>query len=71
MHLVGDFNDWDQQATPMTRFKNGTYATEIALETDKEYQFKYLIDGESWANDLDSDKYLPNQFQGENSVVVV
>lgn len=71
VHLVGDFNNWDVQATPMTKFKNGTYATEIALDTDKEYQFKYLIDGENWANDLASDKYIPNEFQGENSVVIV
>lgn len=69
--LVGDFNNWDVAANPMTRFKNGTYATEIALDTNNEYQFKYLIDGETWANDLDPDKYLPNEFQGENSVVVV
>lgn len=71
VHLVGDFNDWDPQATPMTRFKNGSYATELSLAVDTEYQFKYLVDGESWVNDLNSDKLIPNEFQGENSVVVV
>ena len=71
VHLVGDFNDWSVEATPMTKYKNGSYATEIALNTNKEYQFKYLINGENWINDLNSDKFLANEFQGENSVVVV
>lgn len=71
IHLVGDFNNWDKLANPMKKLKNNTYVIEIALNAGKEHQFKYLIDGESWANDPESDKYIANGFQGENSVIVV
>lgn len=71
VHLVGEFNSWDSAATPMTRYKNGSYATELTLDIDQEYQFKYLLDGENWINDMDSDKLVANEFQGENSVVIV
>ncbi len=70
--LMGDFNNWDEQATPLDQLKSGEYKTILELEPGKEYQFKYLINGEKWENDWDADKYVPNPYgDGENSVVVV
>ena len=43
--LVGDFNDWDTTATEMKKLKTGAFKATIKLETGKEYQFRYLIDG--------------------------
>ena len=44
----------------------------VKLETGKEYQFGYLIDGKVWENDWAADKYVPNNFTFEdNSVVAV
>jgi 1,4-alpha-glucan branching enzyme len=72
VHLVGEFNDWDPTATPMTRLKNGEFKVTVDLETGREYGFRYLIGNEIWENDWSADKYVPCGFPGEeNSVVVV
>ncbi|HKJ67302.1 MAG TPA: isoamylase early set domain-containing protein [bacterium] len=70
--LVGDFNNWNEHATPLERLKSGEFKTIVELEPGNEYQYRYLIDGEKWENDWDADKYVPNPYgDGENSVVVV
>lgn len=72
VHLVGDFNDWKTDATPMTRLKNGEFKAVLDLETGREYQFRYLIGDDTWENDWDADKYVPSGLAAvENSVVVV
>ncbi|MER2491249.1 isoamylase early set domain-containing protein [Catenovulum sediminis] len=68
--LVGDFNEWDEKATPMKRLKSGDFSLNINLESGKEYQFKYLLDGDVWENDWDADNYAPSPVGGaDNSVV--
>ena len=71
VYLVGDFNNWNRTAKPMKKLKNGTFSTTINLERDREYQFRYLVDGQRWENDWAADKYVPNEYGTENSVVVV
>lgn len=71
VNLVGDFNNWDVAGTSMKKLKGGQFSATITLIRDHEYQFKYLIDEKDWMNDNEADKYIPNGFQGENSVVVV
>ena len=71
VHLVGDFNDWNKSITPMKRLKNGSFTTTLVLRRNKEYQFRYLLDGLQWENDWKADKYVPNRYGSENSVVVV
>ena len=69
--LVGEFNDWDLRGIPMKKLKNGEFKASLQLEKNKEYQFKYLVNEETWENENEADKYVPNAFQGENSVIVV
>jgi 1,4-alpha-glucan branching enzyme len=69
VHLVGDFNDWDRTATPMTRRKNLFKAT-VELEPGRDYQFRYLVNGEQWYNDWHADGYAPNEHGSENCIVV-
>ena len=69
--IVGEFNEWDEQGVPMKSLKTGGFSTTIELEKGREYQFRYLIDGEKWENDDAADKYVPTPFGTENSVVVV
>jgi 1,4-alpha-glucan branching enzyme len=68
--LVGDFNGWDESATPMKRQKNGSFTITLELDKDREYQFRYLVNGTEWHNDWEADKYVPNPYSGDNSVVV-
>ena len=70
-NLTGDFNSWDETSIPMKKQKNGEFSVAINLEKDKEYQYKFLLDGDNWLNDPHADKFVPNVFQTENSVVIV
>lgn len=69
--LVGDFNEWDSKKTPMKKLKTGDFSVTLNLQTEKEYQFKYVIDDSEWINETEADKYVANEFEGENSVLVV
>ncbi len=69
--IVGDFNNWDPAASPMKRLKNGDFKIILSLPSGREYRFKYLINGSRWENDWCADKYVPNSFGSDDSVVVV
>lgn len=71
VYLVGDFNDWSENATPMDALKDGRFKVTVDLNSDSAYQFRYLVNGAEWHNDWEADNYVPNPFSGENSVVEV
>lgn len=72
VRLVGDFNNWDHQANPMKKLKNGTFSATLELEKDNEYQFRYLLNDQTWENDWQADAYVPSPVSfDENSVVAV
>jgi 1,4-alpha-glucan branching enzyme len=71
IHLVGDFNNWEETATAMKQGKDGRFSVTLELDKGKEYQFRYLVNGTEWHNDWEADKYVPNPFSGDNSVVIV
>lgn len=72
-YVVGDFNNWDKYATPMKKMKrNGTFSATLELDIKKEYEFRYLLDGNFWINEPDADKLVPTYFQdAENSVIII
>jgi len=69
VYLVGDFNNWDERATRMEK-KREKFSVTIDLEPDREYQYRYLVNGNQWHNDWEADKYVPNPFSGDNSVIM-
>jgi len=70
--IVGDFNEWDEQADVMKKQKNGNFVITLGLSPGAEYQFRYMLDGDRWENDPFADKYIPNNICGaDNSVVIV
>ena len=69
--LVGDFNKWNPDITPLKKLKNGSFSTSIELLAGRTYRYKYLVDDCRWENDWDADFYLSNPFGGEDSVVTV
>lgn len=72
VHIVGDFNSWDIYAIPLQKLRDGTFKVTLELAPNHEYQFRYLIDENTWENDWNADKYVPTPFgNAENSVVVV
>ena len=67
--LIGDFNDWKVEDGIKLKKQKGQFKATVDLEAGKEYQFRYLIDGESWENDWAADAYAPTPYGVENSVV--
>jgi 1,4-alpha-glucan branching enzyme len=68
--LVGDFNNWDKDATPMSQAKDGSWQVKVKLEPKQEFQYRYYVNGSEWHNDWEADKYVMHPYGGENSVVV-
>jgi len=69
VHLVGDFNEWDEASIPMKHRENGTHVAEVKLRPG-DYEFKYKS-GSLWFNDSSAHKYVSNCWGSENSVVTV
>lgn len=69
--LVGEFNSWSFQENPMKRLKNGSFSVTISLQAGNSYQFRYVLDNDTWVNDEEADSYVPNRYGDENSVVTV
>ncbi|RYD88412.1 MAG: alpha-amylase [Sphingobacteriales bacterium] len=67
--VIGDFNDWNATATPMTRTKDGTrwWVKIDGLNANTEYAYQYLINGNLRVADPytekildpDNDKFIP------------
>lgn len=68
--IVGDFNNWDEEASPMKRLRNGDFQITLELPSMAESKFRYLIHGSHWENDWCADKYIPNPYGGDDSVVI-
>ena len=68
VHVVGDFNGWSREATPLARDDDG-FSVTLPLRTGAAYQFRYLLDDHVWENDWAADDYVGNEFGGENSLL--
>ena len=69
--LVGDFNGWNKTGTPMKKNPEKGYTVSLELDINKEYQFRYLINGTIWANDSGADGQVPSPFPEEQNSVIV
>ena len=70
VNLVGDFNDWDTSRDEMTQSRaNGNWRITLMLPAGRVYQFRYLVNGRDWHNEWHADKYVPNKYGSDNSVV--
>ncbi len=67
--ILGEFNNWNVAEGVQMKKAKGTFKAVVELEAGKEYQFRYLVDGETWVNDGEADAYAPTPFGVENSVV--
>ena len=67
--VVGTFNNWNPEETPLTKLKNGNFKGTVALEPDQSYEFRYLVDG-NYTNDEQADSYAWSDFaSAENGVL--
>ncbi len=68
VHLVGDFNGWNQTATPMKKSK-GVFSATVEVEPGSVVQFRYLANSSNWFNDWEADEYQMGDQGEDNSVV--
>jgi len=71
VHVVGEFNDWETDRTPMKRGKGGAFRATVELDPGQEMEFRYLVNGEHWCNDRDADAYVPGGMGPNNCVAVL
>lgn len=69
--VCGDFNDWNQDAHPMKRRKDGSFTVTFSVKPGNQYRFRYLLDGRRWENDWQADAYMPNEHGTDDSVLAV
>jgi len=68
--VLGDFNGWTNESNPLKKQKDGSFRTSIDLENGKTYQFRYLVDNTSWANDEEADDHVPSGIAQELNCVI-
>ncbi len=68
--ILGDFNDWNPKKGKMKKLKSGAFTATLDLDSGKDYQFRYLLDGKSWENDDQADRYVPTGVSYEENGVV-
>ena len=69
--IVGDFNNWNLTENQMKKLRNGDFKATLKLHHDKDYRFRYFIDSSRWETDWCADKYVPNTFGSDDSLVIV
>lgn len=69
--VVGDFNEWSTDATPMTKRKDGRFSVTLSLTADRSYRYRYLLDGDRWENDWDAEAYVTNDHGSEDSLITI
>ena len=70
LQLLGEFNDWRSDRHPMKRRKDGTWSVTVRLPKDEQFQFRYLIDGEQWLTDEQSDGLAHNELGDPNALIM-
>jgi len=68
--VIGSFNNWDPEATPMQRNGSGVWEATLLLEPGK-YSYKFIIDNRIKITDPSSDLHESDGFGGTNSVLIV
>ena len=69
--IAGDFNDWKSERTPMKALKNGDFTVSLQLAKGREYQYRFILDGQDWITDDSADKQVFCDFACANNAVVV
>ncbi len=68
--VVGDFNGWNPTESSLKKLKNGNFKGTLDLEKDTTYEFRYVIDGTTYVNEVEADRYQWSDFAGEENSVL-
>lgn len=72
--LAGTFNNWDPQATPMQKSKDGSWRAQLGLSPGR-YEYKFIVDGcwccEPGADDSALPDCVPNGLGTVNRMIEI
>jgi hypothetical protein len=68
--VVGSFNGWSPDRTPMTRDDDGRWVAGIRVPPGR-FEYKFAVDGSDWIPDPANPNQVSDGFGGQNSVLVV
>ena len=68
--LCGEFNNWSPESIVLTRGDDRSWRVTVPLAPGS-YRYKYLLDGETWENGPNADRYEENAYGTVDSVIVV
>lgn len=68
--LVGNFNNWNESSTQLTKLKSGAFKLVVELPVGQDYEFRYLVDGNTWMNDTTADNYVASGVSNEQNCVI-
>lgn len=68
--LVGDFNEWKEDATPLVKLPNGLWTTTVPLSPGR-HVYAFLVDGTLLVADPRAPKAGDEDYGREGSVVMV
>jgi Carbohydrate-binding module 48 (Isoamylase N-terminal domain) len=69
--LLGDFNDWNADLTPMRSTDGGGVWSVTVPLTPGRYRYVFLVDGEQWVPDPTAPPALDDDFGRPNSVLTI
>ena len=70
VEILGLNSDW-QNSIIMSKKKDGSFSADVNLPKDSRHQFKYLVNETEWLNEPEADNQVPNEFGGNNSVIIL
>lgn len=65
--LVSEHNGWEPIEMP--QLKRGAFQVKERLPKNGRFQFRYFLNGETWANDDEADDYAANEHGSQNSII--
>jgi len=68
--IVGDFNGWSPDVTPLARSSSGVWTAAVPLERGL-HNYAFVIDGREWRTDPAAPLAAGSTFGSQNSVVIV
>ena len=69
VHIAGEFNDWNPDATPFKKVDDGEWEVRLMLRSGW-YEYRIVVDGK-WIDDPEAVQRVANPHGGFNSVLNV
>jgi 1,4-alpha-glucan branching enzyme len=68
LSVAGDFTDWKPVEMKYSKNKKA-FNFKTRFPKDEKFEFRYLINGETWENDPKADDYIANEHGTDNSLL--